>query len=46
VKQTLALAEWSAVASGTQELLCKFGGRLFAGIDRLDRAAVPRMFKR
>ena len=28
------------------ELHREFGGLLFAGIDHLDRAAIPRMFER
>src|ERR1700676_3736451 len=28
------------------ELLCQFGGLLFAGIDHVDRTAIPRMFER
>jgi hypothetical protein len=28
------------------ELLCQFGGFLFAGIDHVGRAAIPRMFER
>jgi hypothetical protein len=28
------------------ELLCQFGGLLFAGINHVDRAAIPRMFER
>ena len=30
----------------TSELLCQFGGLLFAGIDHIDRTAIPRMFER
>src|SRR6266446_6681760 len=30
----------------TSELLCQFGSLLFAGIDHVDRAAIPRMFER
>jgi len=30
----------------TSELLCQFGSLLFAGIDHVDRTAIPRMFER
>jgi hypothetical protein len=30
----------------TSELLCQFGGLLFAGIDHIDRTAIPRVFER
>src|SRR5260370_32392933 len=35
-----------ATCPPTSELLCQFGRLLFAGIDHIDRAAIPRMFER
>src|ERR1700730_2077817 len=39
----------SVIIEGTfirSELLCHFGALLFAGIDHIDRTAIPRMFER
>jgi hypothetical protein len=36
----------SALTLFLSELLCQFGGLLFAGINHVDRAAIPRMFER
>jgi hypothetical protein len=40
------LVAWEGCGRRLSELPCQFGGLLFAGVDHIDSAVIPRMFER